>query len=84
MYVLVACGGHELLMHTTCDGASCLHAAIENEHLQVVESLLHAGGRELLSKTTHAGMSCVEISLRNDCSKVARLLVEFEIKTREL
>ncbi len=40
--VLVAAGGRELLLSTNINGATCLHSACKNAHLEVVEVLLRS------------------------------------------
>ena len=58
MKALVAAGGKELLMLTSSDGCSCLHAASHKGQLKVMKALVAAWEQELLMLTSHDWVSC--------------------------
>jgi ankyrin repeat protein len=44
------------------DGATCLHSASMNGHLEVMRALVEAGGEALVSKTGPDGITCLHIA----------------------
>ena len=49
-------GGQELLHKTTAEGATCLHLASKNGHVEVIKVPVQAGSREFLLMTAAGGV----------------------------
>ncbi len=60
----------------TEDRISCLHIACQEEHLEIVKTLIEAGGEALLLKTAKDGSSCLHIACQEGHLEIAKALIK--------
>jgi len=72
----VEAGGKDLLMLTTNNGYSCLHAAAHKGRDGMAKMLVKAGGKDLLLLVGNDGDSCLDIAAQHGHGAMGTMLEE--------